>query len=173
MNVDKLLELMFYVLPAAVTGAVAFNFFRAFVKNEDKRRRFSQMKQAQRVTLPLRLQAYERMTLFLERIDPAKLLLRVTPISSDKNDYMNYVVAHIEQEFEHNMTQQIYVSDECWAVINTAKSAIIQQLRKTAMSPDVKDADAFREVVISDSFGKESASFSALSFIKNEVSEIL
>lgn len=173
MNTDKLLELLFYVLPAAITGAVAFHFFRAFVANEDKRRRFIQMRQAQKVTLPLRLQAYERMTLFLERIEPSKLLLRVAPISNDKVDYANYVIGHIEQEFEHNLTQQIYVSDECWAVINTAKNAVIQELRKASITSDIKDADELRQHIISEGIGKESASFSALSFIKNEVTDIL
>lgn len=173
MNTDKLLELLFYVLPAVITGAVAFHFFRTFLANEDKKRRFSLMREGRKITLPLRLQAYERMTLFMERIDPSKLLLRVTPISTDKHEYVTYVIAHIEQEFEHNLTQQIYLSDECWAVINTAKSAIIQQLRKTALSEDVKDADALREAVILEGFGKDSASFSALSFIKNEVSGML
>lgn len=87
--------------------------FDLHTKNEERRRRFLLNKEAQKDALPLRLQAFERMVLFLERINPTKLLIRLTPFSSDKNDYENYVIAQIEQEFEHNLSQQIYMSDEC------------------------------------------------------------
>ena len=123
MNTDKLLELLFYTLPALITGAVAFNFFRMFVNNEEKRRHYLLRKESQKDALPLRLQAYERMTLYMERINPTNLLIRITPISEDKNDYANFVIAQIEQEFEHNLSQQIYMSDECWTIITTAKNS--------------------------------------------------
>src|SRR5882757_3859067 len=107
MSTDKILELLFYTLPAIITGGVAYYFFQMFMQNEDRKRRFVLVRDNRKETLPLKLQAYERMTLFLERIDPSKLLIRVTPISEEKNDYVNYVIAQIEQEYEHNLTQQI------------------------------------------------------------------
>ncbi len=173
MDTDKLLELLFYTLPALITGAVAYNFFRMFVENENKRRRFLMGREGQKHALPLKLQAYERMTLFLERIDPAKLLVRIGPISQDKKDYANLVIAQIEQEYEHNLTQQIYVSDECWGYISTAKNATIQLLRKAVADTGITDADAFRQSVLSESFEKATPSSAALAFIKNEVKEII
>ena len=173
MNTDKLLELLFYTLPALITGAVAFNFFRMFVNNEEKRRHYLLRKESQKDALPLRLQAYERMTLYMERINPTNLLIRITPISEDKNDYANFVIAQIEQEFEHNLSQQIYMSDECWTIITTAKNSTIQLLRKTAMNTAVVDADKLRETVLSDSFDKATPSSAALAYIKNEVKEFL
>jgi hypothetical protein len=173
MNTDKILELLFYTLPALITGGVAFYFFQTFVKNEENRRRFLIARKNQKHALPLRLQAYERMTLYMERIDPAKMLLRITPISEDKTDYANFVVAQIEQEFEHNMTQQIYMSDDCWGVITTAKNATIQLLRKTAMNPEIADADKLREFVLRDLFENPAPSLTALAFIKNEVKDFI
>ena len=123
--------------------------------------------------MPLRLQAYERMTLYMERIDPAKLLIRITPISEDKNDYENYVIAQIEQEFEHNLTQQIYMSDECWTIITTAKNATIQMIRKANMNEKVDSADKLRESILNDLFDKATPSSAALAYIKNEVKEFL
>ena len=126
-------------------------------------------KEAQKEALPIRLQAFERMTLFLERINLAKLLVRITPISEDKNDYENYVIAQIEQEFEHNLTQQIYMSDECWTIIVTAKNATIQMIRKANLSDRVDNANKLREVILSDLMEKQSPSNTALAYIKNEV----
>lgn len=173
MDTSKIIELLFYTLPSLITGGVAYYFFQMFVDNEENRRRFLLLKENQKDALPLRLQAYERLTLFLERIDPAKLLIRVTPISDDKNDYSNYVIAQIEQEYEHNLTQQIYVSDECWTIVTTAKNATIQMLRKTAVQEAVIDATKFRETVLGDLFDKPTPSSAGLAYIRSEVKKYI
>ncbi len=173
MDTTKIIELLFYALPALITGGVAYYFFQMHTKNEEGRRRFLLQKELQKDALPLRLQAYERMVLFLERINPTKLLIRITPISENKNDYENYVIAQIEQEFEHNLTQQIYMSDECWTIIMTAKNATIQMIRKAAMSERVDSADKLREVILSDLMEKSTPSSAALSYMKNELKEFL
>ncbi len=173
MDTTKIIELLSYTLPALITGAVAYYFFQMHTKNEEGRRRFVLQKELQKNALPLRLQAYERMVLFLERINPTKLLIRITPISENKNDYENYVIAQIEQEFEHNLTQQIYMSDDCWTIIMTAKNATIQMIRKAAMSERVDSADKLREVILSDLMEKSTPSSAALSYLKNELKEFL
>ena len=122
METTKIIELLSYTLPAIITGVVAYYFFNLHTKNEEGRRRYLLNKDTQKDALPLRLQAFERMTLFLERINPGKLLIRLSPNSENKNDYENLLISNIEQEFEHNLTQQIYMSDECWTIIVTAKN---------------------------------------------------
>lgn len=173
MDTTKIIELLSYTLPALITGLVAYYFFDLHTKNEEGRRRYLLNKEAQKDALPLRLQAFERMVLFLERINPTKLLIRITPFSSDKNDYENYVITQIEQEFEHNLTQQIYMSDEAWTIIVTAKNATIQMIRKANMSERVDSADKLREVIFSELMDKSTPSSAALSFLKNEINEFL
>jgi hypothetical protein len=173
MDATKIIELLAYTLPALITGVVAYYFFELHTKNEEGRRRYLLNKEAQKDALPLRLQAFERMTLYLERINPTKLLIRITPISSNKNDYENYIISQIEQEFEHNLSQQIYMSNECWTIIVTAKNATIQMIRKANMSERVDSADKLREVILSDLMDKQTPSNAALSFLKNEVNEFL
>lgn len=173
MDATKIIELLAYTLPALITGVVAYYFFDLHTKNEEGRRRYLLNKDAQKDALPLRLQAFERMTLYLERINPTKLLIRITPISSNKNDYENYIISQIEQEFEHNLSQQIYMSNECWTIIVTAKNATIQMIRKANMSERVDSADKLREVILSDLMDKQTPSNAALSFLKNEVNEFL
>lgn len=173
MDTSKIIELLFYVLPSLITGGVAYYFFSMFTKNEENRRYYNLRKENQKDALPLRLQAYERMTLFLERIEPSKVLTRIAPTSSDKASYANFVVAQIDQEFEHNLTQQIYISDKCWNIILTAKNATIQMIRKAAIDPEIADADVLRQTILKDLFDKASPSSAALAFLKNEVKEIL
>ena len=172
METAKILEIISYSLPSLITGAVAFYFFNQHTKNEEGRRRYLLNKEAQKDALPIRLQAFERMTLFLERINPTKLLIRITPLSENKNEYENYVIAQIEQEFEHNLTQQIYLSDECWTIIITAKNATIQMIRKANMSEKVDSANKLREMILNDLMDKQSPSNAALSYLKSEISQL-
>ena len=106
-----------YLLPAIVVGLVAYFFFKGHTSNEEGRRRYLIQKEAQKSLLPVRLQAYERLTLFLERIDPNKLLIRVKPYSDDLQEYETLLIQNIDKEYEHNLSQQIYVSPECWNLI--------------------------------------------------------
>lgn len=172
MSTDKLLELLFTALPTITVAVLAYFFFQNYFESENRRRRYILHKDAQKSTLPLRLQAYERLSLFLERIDPTRLLVRLTPTSNDKTEYENYVIAQIELEFEHNLTQQVYVSAECWNVIVTAKNATIQTIRKTNMSPRIDSANKLREELLTDLFEKQSPSSIALAHLKLEVSEL-
>ncbi|MBP6181017.1 hypothetical protein [Flavobacterium sp.] len=167
-----IIELLSYTLPAVVTGVVAYYFFDLHTKNEEGRRRYLLNKEAQKNALPLRLQAFERMTLYMERINPTKLLIRIAPLSQDKNEYENLIITQIEQEFEHNLTQQIYMSDECWTIIVTAKNATIQMIRKANRSDRADSADKLREVLLNDLMEKQSPSNAALAYIKNEVGQL-
>ena len=172
MDATRIIELASYTLPSLITGVVAYQFFNLHTKDEAGRRRFLLHREAQKTALPIRLQAYERMTLFLERISLNQLLIRIAPISTIKTDYEQLIIAHIEQEFEHNLTQQIYMSDKCWTIIVTAKNATIQMIRKANMSDRVDNADKLREVLLSDLMEKQSPSNAALAFIKNEVGQL-
>ena len=172
METNKIIELLAYTLPSLITGGVAYYLFQSYFNDQQNTRKWLLQKEAKKDALPLRLQAYERMTLFLERISLSKLLVRISPISQDRNDYENYVIAQIEQEFEHNLTQQIYISDQCWIVISTAKNATIQTIRKANMSEKITSADKLREVILSDSMENQSPISLALTFIKSEVSEL-
>ena len=172
MDSTRIIELVSYTLPTLIMAFVAYSFFELYTKNETEKRNYLLKKDTKPDTLSLRLQAYERMTLFLERINPSQLLVRITPISNDKRDYQNFVIAQIEQEFEHNLTQQIYVSDDCWSIIMTAKNATIQMLLVAAQNEKISDANQLRELILKDLFDKPSPSSAAVAFIKNEVMQL-
>ncbi|MEN9488994.1 MAG: hypothetical protein RL494_1259 [Bacteroidota bacterium] len=173
MNNSKIIEILAYTLPSLITGGVAYSLFNSYFKDQQNMRRWLLQKENQKDSLPLRLQAYERMALFLERINPSNLLIRITPFSSDKNQYESLIIEHINQEYEHNITQQIYVTDECWTIIMTAKNTTIQNIRKTNMNEKVDSANKLRETILSDLLDNQSPSTLALAFLKDEVGRII
>ncbi|MBX9806538.1 MAG: hypothetical protein K2X95_01945 [Flavobacteriaceae bacterium] len=172
MDSARIIELISYTLPTIIMAFVAYSFFELYTKNENAKRKYLLQKDTKPDTLSIRLQAYERMTLFLERINPSQLLVRITPISENKIDYQNFVIAQIEQEYEHNLAQQIYVSEECWSTITTAKNATIQMILLATKSEKINDANQLREFILKDLFEKPSPSSAALAFLKNEVSQL-
>jgi hypothetical protein len=172
MTSTTIVEIIAYTLPSLITGGVAYLLFNSHFKDQQNTRRWLLQKDNQASTLPVRLQAYERMTLFMERINPSQLMVRINPLSEDKNNYRNFVIAQIEQEFEHNLAQQIYISERCWSIIVTAKNATIQMIRLAAANEKVTNADGLRELVLSDLLEKPSPSSAALAFIKDEVGQL-
>ena len=172
MESERIIDLFMFALPTLITGLIAYYFFKEHTKNEDGRRRFLLHKDMQVNAMPLRLQAYERMALFLERITPSKLLIRMCPTSSNKEDYENLLIAAIEQEFDHNLSQQIYISDDCWNIITAAKNATIQLIRKASLLEKTNTANKLREVILTEMMEKRAPSDAALSFIKQEVSDM-
>ncbi|AOW19694.1 DUF7935 family protein [Urechidicola croceus] len=169
---DKILEILSYSIPSLITGLIAYYFFLGHTKSEENTRNYRLLKENQKAALPLRLQAYERMTLFMERINPSKLLVRVTPTSDDKDLYVQKLIQSIEQEFEHNLAQQIYITEECWSVIVTSKNATTHIIKKTAENIDVKTAQNLREAILNRMVKSAPPSNTALSFIKEEVGQL-
>lgn len=172
MTDNDVLQLLFFLLPAVVVGIVAFYFFNLHTRNEEQRRRFLLHRENQKQALPVRLQAYERMALFLERIAPGNLLLRVKPFKKEKDDYAALLVKTIEQEFEHNLAQQIYISEECWNVIKASKNATINNIRKTVGKEEITNADELRQHILSSLLEQAPPSETGLSYIKKEVKNL-
>ena len=172
MEIEQLISYVAFLLPAIVVGVVAYYFFKGHTANEEGRRRYLIQKEAQNKILPTRLQAYERLTLLLERIDPNKLLVRVNPYSDSIDDYEKLLIKNIEQEFEHNITQQVYVSVECWNIIQAAKNATIHVIRQAAMHEKENAADTMREWILRHFMEEVTPSQKALTYIKREVSEL-
>ena len=171
-EITQIISYVSYLLPAIVVGLVAYYFFKGHTANEEGRRRYLIQKEAQNKILPMRLQSYERITLFLERLDPNKLLIRVKPFSDEISKYEELLIKNIEQEFDHNLTQQIYVSQECWNLVNAAKNATIHIIRQGAMHQKDGTADTMREWLLRNFMEDITPSQKALVFVRKEVSEL-
>ena len=168
---DKILESIAYILPAAITGAVAYYMFKEFIKHQDSEKKLEFIQKKKKDSLPIKLQAYERMLLFCERINPVKMLVRIKPITENTQDYLQLLIASIEQEFEHNLVQQIYISNDSWTAILATKNAIINKLKQVADTSNT--ANELRENVIIHYSTALPPTETAIAFIKNEVKKLL
>jgi len=168
-ELSKMLNLLSYTIPSVVTGLVAFYFFKLYTSNEIQKMKLNLLKENKKTTLPIKLQAYERMALFLERITISKLIVRVSSVNNDKDAYAISLIETIEKEFEHNLTQQLYISEESWNAITASKNATIHIIRTNLKSEAIKTAQELREKIIESTATNPSPSLAALKVLKNEV----
>ena len=170
---EEILEIAQYTVPSLVTGVVAYYFFMNHTRSEERRLKLEALRETKKEVLPLKLQAYERMTLFLERMNLSNLLLRIHSVNNDKVAYSKSLINTIEQEFEHNLAQQIYISAKCWNIIVAAKNATIGIIKKHELNEEFKTAQDLKEGILKTMISQESPSSTALAFIKDEVRDLL
>ncbi len=91
---DKILESIAYILPATVTGFVAYFMFNGFIKHTNSEKKLELLAERKKESLPIKLQAYERMILFCERINPIKMLLRIKLLSESTQDYLQLLIGN-------------------------------------------------------------------------------
>lgn len=131
---DIVLELLKYIIPALIVFLTARSIIKSYIKAETDKRAFDLKLDGMRHALPLRLQAYERLTLFLERITPVNLIRRVRKPKMNAFDLQMTLLNNIKVEYEHNLSQQIYVSIDLWMSIRAAKEETITIINRVAAS---------------------------------------
>ena len=169
---EEFFGLFIYCIPAVVTAAIAFFFFREYSKNERSHTSSLANQSIQKEVLVTKLQAYERLTLFLERISAYQLLTRIAPISPQTKAYKDLLIATIRQEYEHNIAQQIYVSEDCWHLLSAAKDNSLQIISSFKAEKDA-NAENLRPLLLEALSQSELSPKKALKFLKEEVSILL
>ena len=141
---DTLFELLKFILPALIVFLTAYYTIKHFLQNDQKKRLLEIRKDNQQVIMPVRLQAYERVALLLERLVPDTLINRVHKNGMSARLLQEKLLQTIRQEFDHNLSQQVYISDNAWALVKNAKEEIIKLVN--IASSKVKDDAAGREL---------------------------
>ena len=169
-----ILEIAKYVVPSVIVFLTAYLILRSFLNNKYKRR-YLELKMANKKDImPLRLQAYERLTLFLERISPGSLMQRVSKQGMSSNQLRDTLVRTIRSEFEHNLSQQIYVSPQAWVIIVTVKEELVSVINRidTSLSDQAQAIDLSKGVMAYYNESKKVPMQEALDKLKAEVNRL-
>lgn len=166
----EILEILKYTLPALIVLITAYLLIKMMIKNDSDRRKKEIILQNQKTITPLRLQAYERAVLLLERISPDSLILRVNKQGMTSQKLQQEMLSAIRAEFEHNLSQQIYMSPQAWEVMKNAKINTVKLINTTASeekpnSPAIEFSTHLLEKVMD---MEKSPTQAAIEFIKQE-----
>jgi hypothetical protein len=136
-----IIDQLSFILPAVLVMMLAVYMLNKVLAHDHKRRIFEYKKSAAKQMVPLRAQAYERLTLFMERMQPSNLLVRVQTTGMNSQSLHRALIQTIRSEYDHNMSQQVYISDEAWELINQAKDQLLTVIN-AQVSSTAPQADA-------------------------------
>ncbi|MEN8119981.1 MAG: hypothetical protein ABFS35_06530 [Bacteroidota bacterium] len=146
---DIFLNSLQYTIPSIVVMLTAYLLIKQFYDKEIRQQKHELLMNNQKLITPVRLQAYERMILLLERISPENLLTRVYTSGMTINVFKASLLQNIRSEFDHNLSQQIYISSESWDVIKLAKENMVKLLNIAAknLGPSAQANDLSRTIL--------------------------
>ncbi|HEY5589926.1 MAG TPA: hypothetical protein VIK55_02805 [Paludibacter sp.] len=143
------MEILKIVLPALLVLLTAYLLIDKLLRNEEKRRKFELHKDSKSTITPIRLRAYERLILVLERTTPSTLIVSVAKPGMTNMELHTQLLASIRQEFAHNLSQQIYVSDEVWNYVRSAQESLLRLINTCAAKCNPNEsASGLAELII-------------------------
>ena len=134
-------EILKFTIPALIMFWAVQGLLKQFLQGQQQMRLMEIKQQQSGTTLPLRLQAYERLSLFCERISIPNLIMRLKTEGMQAGALRVALMMAIQQEYEHNLTQQVYVSEKLWEIIKLSRTDTINVVTSVAEGVDPK-ADA-------------------------------
>ena len=171
---SEFLDILKYILPSLVVFGLAYFLIKAFLENSIKRESFEVNKKTTEIVTPLRLQAYERIILLLERIAPSSMVIRLNKAGLSGDQLRGLLIRSVREEYDHNASQQLYVSTQAWELVKNAKEEIIRLVNTaSAKLPDGASANDLAQKVIELNIeDKNKPVDKAMEFVKEEVKEL-
>ena len=171
----EITELLKITIPAILVLLTAYIVLDKLLRNEDKRRKFELTKNNLSALTPIRLRAYERLILVLERTIPANLIVNTIKPEMSNMELHTHLLATIRQEFSHNTSQQIYVSDDLWLYIRGAQESLLKLINTCAAqcNPSNSGAELAERIIQIFSSSEKTPSELAIEKLKNEVRNYL
>jgi len=167
---DYLFELVKIILPAGLVFVTTYYLVKNFLSHESHKKSLDIKMANQSVITPIRLQAYERIVLFLERINPSSMVVRLNKHSS-ASVLQEELLKTIRAEFEHNLSQQIYMSNKAWELVVKAKEETMKIINVAAskLQNDATGMDLAQAILQVCAQLSEMPSKSAIELIKKEI----
>ncbi len=128
----ELLEILKYTIPSLILLVTCYLIIKKFLDADNKKRLLEIQLASKDIINPVKMQAYERIILFLERITPNSLIMRLHQQGFDAQLFHKHLIQTIRDEYEHNLSQQLYISSTGWELVKNAKEEIIKIINTAA-----------------------------------------
>ncbi|MFD2034597.1 hypothetical protein ACFSKL_07345 [Belliella marina] len=168
---DLLADLLKITLPAALVIYGMYVTVISFLKKEREKLLLNLKTQNTQTVLPIRLQAGERLCLLLERITPNNLVRRINQHSFSAKDLHTQLLHEVRDEFNHNLSQQVYFSDETWESVKRAVEGVVTIINSSFqdMNDEARGIDLAKRIFQRSLDEKNDGIQIALSNVKSEI----
>jgi len=167
-------DLLKILLPAGLVLYGMYSLVNSYLNKEYQKRILELRMKNSEIVLPIRLQAYERICLLLERITPSNMLVRLSSAGQSAADYQRILLAEIRNEFNHNVAQQMYMSESAWGIVKRAKEDVVTLINSVyqELPENAKGTDLAKKVLESVLVTESDPTGKAISFLKQEINQI-
>jgi hypothetical protein len=172
MPMGDLLYSLRYVIPSLVALIIAYFLLKEYWQRERRKSKQDGLAERLRISLPIRLQAYERIILLLERISPGSLISRLHKPGAPAREFQRLLVQNIRDEFNHNLSQQLYVSVPAWEMVKSAKEEMLSQVNMAAAKLDENATSEDLSNKLLEVSMDKLATRKAIDFLKSEAAKV-
>ena len=165
------LEILKYILPSLVVFFTAYLLINKFINNDQQKRKLEIILNNQKIITPIKLQAYERLILFLERISAESLIVRIQQQGMTSKQLHIALLSIIRAEFEHNISQQLYITSQAWELVKASKENMIKLINDCAVNTNPKSSsiELSRTIIEKVMETSKSPTSVAIDFLKKEM----
>lgn len=145
---EALIEFGKIIIPAGLVLYAMYLIVKSFINAELDKKRLEIRGKSIETVLPNRLHAYERICLFLERISPNQLIVRLNNGNYTAREFQQILLNEIREEYNHNVSQQLYTSEQSWELVKSAKEDLIVTVNDAAsmLSQDATGVDLSKAI---------------------------
>ncbi|HON19099.1 MAG TPA: hypothetical protein PK990_08020 [Salinivirgaceae bacterium] len=170
---EQIFDIVRWILPSFMVFIAMWLVMAKFQIIERQKQLHEQQKKDSQTLLPIRLRAHERMLLFLERIDPEAMVMRMQRPNITVQEFHSQMLREIRQEWNHNVTQQLYLSDKTWIIIKNAKENVVKIINTEAGKLKPGDPSIKLSQVLLENFSRnDSPTKEAIDALKNDIRQL-
>jgi hypothetical protein len=170
LSMEQISQILLILIPASLVLFGMYITVRSMIIGQNETKQIESKAESRKISLPMQLQAYERICLLLERISLQNILVRLNGKAINVGDFQQVLVSEIREEFNHNLSQQVYMSDAAWEQVKNTVEQTIGIVNEAANGLDTQangielSKKILNKVLTTD----QNFNQNGLSFIKNE-----
>ena len=170
-----MIEILKYCVPALCVLLATWLVMHKFYKSEAEKRLWELKRLSQKEISPLRMRAYERLSLLLERTTPEHLLIELNLGEMTILEVQQHLMRTIRLEYDHNLSQQVYVSDQVWDTIIAAREQMVAFINTMAqqMPPESTALDFAKVLITAYTSNGQTANDQAMQMLRSEARSLL
>jgi hypothetical protein len=171
---EQFWDLLKIILPSSLLLYGMYLVVKTFLNKEFEKHLVSLKLKNNELIIPARMQAYERVCLLLERISPHSLVLRLNEPSFNSAQLQHLLVSSIREEYNHNLSQQVYMSDQAWQLVKVSVEEIIGIINSSAQAvePEARSIELVKHIFEKLVQKNEDPCQKAIKFVKHEIQQI-
>lgn len=144
-TIDIIFQCLLYMLPSLALFLAVWYFTNRWAEVQTQKHKLEainkpesekKLSEIRKHFFPLQVDAYQRMVLFLERIAPNNLVMRLNNPGLPARAFQTQLLETIRNEYEHNLAQQIFISPEAWQQVQNSKEEVIKVINMAATHLD-------------------------------------